>query len=90
MIEPPPWMLDDVPSDPYSDIEYGRTIAFQLLLSSTLILASVSTLIDLGLGRATPTRVGTQHIALMLVTWLPALVLGASSLRSFLRGDARS
>ncbi|KAI0088839.1 hypothetical protein BDY19DRAFT_150870 [Irpex rosettiformis] len=86
--QPPPWMLDDLPPDPYSRIELGRTVAFQSLFSATLILASISTLVDLGLGRSTPTRVGTQHIALMMVTWLPALVLGVSTMWRFLSGGA--
>lgn len=84
-------MLDDMQPDPYNDrltLEY--TVLFQLLFSSTLILAAISTLVDLGTGRSTPTRVGTQHVALMLVTWLPVIVLGVAVLRRYLRGDART
>ncbi|KAI0826465.1 hypothetical protein BC629DRAFT_1456501 [Irpex lacteus] len=86
-----PWMLDDMQPDPYKDrLTREYTVLFQLLFSSTLILAAISTLVDLGAGRSTPTRVGTQHVALMLVTWLPAMVLGVAALRRYLRGDART
>ena len=43
-----------------------------------LILASLSTVIDLIRNRVIPTAFGTQHIAILLVAWCPAIVFGPS------------
>jgi hypothetical protein len=42
------------------------------------ILASVSTVIDVAMQRPTPTPFGTQHVALLLAAWGPAMVFGES------------
>ncbi|KAI0293997.1 hypothetical protein BC826DRAFT_910271, partial [Russula brevipes] len=44
-----------------------------------LVLASLSTLIDLVKDRDTPTSFGTQHIAIILAAWCPAVVFGSSA-----------
>ncbi|KAI0694210.1 hypothetical protein BC835DRAFT_1350515 [Cytidiella melzeri] len=77
----PPWMQSE-PPDPNPRL--GRFVAFQLLCSSLQILAAVSTLVDLASRRSTPSRVGTQHVALLLITWVPALLLGMIAARRFL------
>jgi hypothetical protein len=43
-----------------------------------LILASLSTVIDLIRDRTAPTAFGTQHFAILLVAWCPAIVFGSS------------
>ena len=42
-----------------------------------LILASLSTVIDLIGNRTVPTAFGTQHFAILLVAWCPAIVFGS-------------
>jgi hypothetical protein len=42
------------------------------------ILASISTVIDVAMQRPTPTPFGTQHVALLLAAWGPAMVFGES------------
>jgi hypothetical protein len=44
-----------------------------------LILASLSTVIDLIRDRPVPTAFGTQHFAILLVAWCPAIVFGSSA-----------
>ena len=43
-----------------------------------LALASLSTVIELIRDRITPAAFGTQHIAVLLVAWCPAIVFGSS------------
>lgn len=43
-----------------------------------LILASLSTVIDLIRNQVIPTAFGTQHVAILLVAWCPAVVFGSS------------
>ncbi|KAI0341468.1 hypothetical protein BDW22DRAFT_306972 [Trametopsis cervina] len=76
----PPW-IDDLPE---SDPRLRRTVVFQLLLSLTQVLAAISTLIDIFSGRTTPTRLGTQHVALLLIAWMPALLVCMSVAHRFL------
>lgn len=49
-----------------------------------LILASLSTLIDLARDRGSPTPFGTQHFAILLVAWCPAIIFGSSAPPHFL------
>ncbi|EPQ53666.1 hypothetical protein GLOTRDRAFT_139824 [Gloeophyllum trabeum ATCC 11539] len=51
-------------------------IVFQITVSVIQMLASITTLIDVGKGRAVPTPFGTQHFALLLVAWCPCFVFG--------------
>jgi len=51
-------------------------VAFQITLSIVQILASITTLIDVGKQRTTPTPFGTQHFALLLAAWCPCFILG--------------
>jgi uncharacterized membrane protein len=44
-----------------------------------LILASLSTVIDLIREQTVPTAFGTQHFAILLVAWCPAVVFGSST-----------
>ena len=44
-----------------------------------LILASLSTVIDLIRDQTIPTAFGTQHFAILLVAWCPAMVFGSSA-----------
>jgi hypothetical protein len=44
-----------------------------------LILASLSTVIDMIRGRTVPLAFGTQHFAILLVAWCPAVVFGSST-----------
>ncbi|KAI0938681.1 hypothetical protein AcV5_000305 [Taiwanofungus camphoratus] len=53
-----------------------RIVFFQLLLSSTLILAAFSSLIDMFTRHDSPTPFGTQHIALLLAAWAPSIAFG--------------
>lgn len=45
-----------------------------------LLLASISTIIDVVRGRTIPTPFGTQHVALLLVAWGPVIVFGMSNM----------
>jgi hypothetical protein len=51
-------------------------VVYQLLFFFILILASLSTVIDLIRGRTVPIAFGTQHFAILLVAWCPAIVFG--------------
>ncbi|OSX63469.1 hypothetical protein POSPLADRAFT_1065711 [Postia placenta MAD-698-R-SB12] len=53
-----------------------RVLFFQLLLSGTQILASISSLVDMFASRGVPTPFGTQHVALLLAAWAPVLAFG--------------
>jgi len=53
-----------------------RMVVYQLVFFFILILASLSTFIDLIRHRTSPTSFGTQHIAILLVAWCPAIVFG--------------
>jgi len=53
-----------------------RMVVFQLVFFFILILASLSTLIDLVKDRTTPVAFGTQHVSILLVAWCPAIVFG--------------
>ncbi|KAN0111790.1 hypothetical protein V8E52_008170 [Russula decolorans] len=54
-------------------------VVFQLVFFFILILASLSTVIDLIRDRTVPTAFGTQHFAILLVAWCPAMVFGSSA-----------
>lgn len=70
------------PSPPSADVDAAPwpILAFQLLSSSTQILAAISSLIDIASGTASPTPFGTQHIALLLAAWAPCMIFGGSFL----------
>lgn len=51
-------------------------VVFQLVFFFILVLASLSTIIDLIKARAVPMAFGTQHFAILLVAWCPAIVFG--------------
>jgi len=53
-----------------------RLILFQMAFFIIQFLAALSTIIDVAKHRGTPTPFGTQHIALVLVGWGPAVVFG--------------
>ncbi|KIK95541.1 hypothetical protein PAXRUDRAFT_826888 [Paxillus rubicundulus Ve08.2h10] len=53
-----------------------RLILFQMAFFIIQCLAALSTIIDVAKHRVTPTPFGTQHIALVLVGWGPAVVFG--------------
>jgi len=61
-------------------LEFGpalwRLIWFQFAFSVVEILGSLSTLIDVGEGRKTPTSFGTQHLALICAAWGPCIIWG--------------
>ncbi|KAI0305306.1 hypothetical protein B0F90DRAFT_1815539 [Multifurca ochricompacta] len=61
---------------PGLDPAIWRLVAFQLAFFLILVLASLGTLIDLAKDQ-TPAPFGTQHIALLLVAWCPALIFGS-------------
>ncbi|TFY77593.1 hypothetical protein EWM64_g6421 [Hericium alpestre] len=64
-----------------------RILTFQLAFFVVMALASLSTIIDLAKGRP-PTPFGTQHIALILAGWGPAIVFGhLRGVRKRLRGN---
>jgi len=54
-------------------------VVFQLVFFFILILASLSTVIDLFRDQMIPSAFGTQHIAILLVAWCPAIVFGCLS-----------
>ena len=70
------------PSPPFrlcnADIVVRRAFFF------ILILATLSTLIDLIRDRPAPTAFGTQHIAILLVAWCPAIIFSSFGSSSFL------
>jgi len=53
-----------------------RILFFQLLLSSTQILAAISSLVDMLSGHDIPTPFGTQHVALVIAAWAPTIAFG--------------
>ncbi|GJE86656.1 hypothetical protein PsYK624_027370 [Phanerochaete sordida] len=67
----PPW-LDDAPA-PYPPPLRGA--CFALFLGGALVVCAVTSLVDIARG-ASPTPFGTQHAALVLVAWAPALFVG--------------
>ncbi|KAJ3782205.1 hypothetical protein GGU10DRAFT_390026 [Lentinula aff. detonsa] len=52
-------------------------IVFQLSFTLILVLACISTLIDVISRRTRPTPFGTQHVALLLTAWGPVVVFGS-------------
>ncbi|KAJ3574329.1 hypothetical protein NP233_g1846 [Leucocoprinus birnbaumii] len=55
-----------------------RIILFQTAFCAVQILVCISTIVDLATHRPTPTPLGTQHFALLLAAWGPAVVFGHS------------
>ncbi|KAK0446084.1 Rhamnogalacturonase B, N-terminal-domain-containing protein [Desarmillaria tabescens] len=53
-----------------------RIMFFQVAFTIVLLLTCISTLVDVVAGHETPTPFGTQHVALLLSAWGPALVFG--------------
>ncbi|KAF9239296.1 hypothetical protein BU15DRAFT_46861 [Melanogaster broomeanus] len=53
-----------------------RLLLFQMAFAITQCLAALSTIMDVSQHRTTPTPFGTQHVALVLVGWGPAVVFG--------------
>jgi hypothetical protein len=69
-------------------VVFTITIVYLIILRVfffVLILASLSTLIDLIKDQVIPGEFGTQHIAILLVAWCPAIVFGSSA--SILKSD---
>ncbi|KAJ6631162.1 hypothetical protein B0H10DRAFT_1773376 [Mycena sp. CBHHK59/15] len=54
-----------------------RLIVFQVAFVLALVLASVSSIVDLAKHRAAPTPFATHHITLLIAAWAPAAVFGA-------------
>ncbi|KIK70155.1 hypothetical protein GYMLUDRAFT_34628 [Collybiopsis luxurians FD-317 M1] len=54
-----------------------RIIIFQLSFTLILILACISTLIDVITHRTRPSPFGTQHVALLLTAWGPVVISGS-------------
>lgn len=61
----------------YSTITNAHSVVLRLFFF-ILILASLSTVIDLVRGQRVPIAFGTQHFAILLVAWCPAIVFGSS------------
>ncbi|KAF5390024.1 hypothetical protein D9757_003812 [Collybiopsis confluens] len=57
-----------------------RIIIFQLAFTVILILACISTLIDVITKRSQPAPFGTQHIGLLLTVWGPVFIFGRQGL----------
>ncbi|KAJ3813579.1 hypothetical protein EV368DRAFT_46645 [Lentinula lateritia] len=53
-----------------------RIVIFQLSFTLTLVLACISTLVDVTSRRTRPTPFGTQHVALLLAAWGPVIIFG--------------
>ncbi|KAG9311696.1 hypothetical protein JVU11DRAFT_7934 [Chiua virens] len=53
-----------------------RLILFQLVFFIIQCLSMLSTIIDVARRRPTPTPFGSQHVALVLVGWAPAIIFG--------------
>ncbi|KAI0032607.1 hypothetical protein K488DRAFT_85712 [Vararia minispora EC-137] len=63
-----------------------HVVIFQICFMFIVVLAGLSTWIDLGRGRG-PSAFGTQHVSLILVGWGPLIVFGhTSAVRSYIRG----
>src|SRR5260221_5639238 len=56
---------------------YNADIVIRRVFFFILILATLSTLIDLIRDRPVPTAFGTQHIAILLVAWCPAIIFSS-------------
>lgn len=70
---------------------YNADIVVRRAFFFILILATLSTLIDLIRDRPAPTAFGTQHIAILLVAWCPAIIFSSFGSSSFLiNGVCRS
>ncbi|KAJ4468776.1 hypothetical protein J3R30DRAFT_3304490 [Lentinula aciculospora] len=54
-----------------------RIVIFQLSFTLILVLACISTLIDVISRRTQPMPFGTQHVALLLAAWSPVVVFGS-------------
>ncbi|PBK70970.1 hypothetical protein ARMSODRAFT_955703 [Armillaria solidipes] len=70
-----------------------RIMFFQVAFAIVLLLTCISTLVDVIAGHETPTPFGTQHVALLLSAWGPAIVFGGhlKEMRVVLRNaDTRS
>lgn len=72
----PPW-LDDTPATPPTPL---RAVSFALVLGAVLVVCAVTSLIDIFAHQRPPMPFGTQHAALVLVAWAPALFIGTVSL----------
>jgi hypothetical protein len=62
---------------------YSADIVIRRVFFFILILATLSTLIDLIRDRPAPTAFGTQHIAILLVAWCPAIIFSSFGSSSF-------
>jgi hypothetical protein len=56
---------------------YNADVVVRRAFFFILILATLSTLIDLIRDRPAPTAFGTQHIAILLVAWFPAIIFSS-------------
>ena len=81
----PPWL--DEPPDP--DPAILRTVVFQLFLASTQILAAITSLVDIFSKHHTPSPLGTQHVAQLLVAWGPCLFVCMILLLRYLSSGPR-
>ncbi|KAI1798118.1 hypothetical protein LXA43DRAFT_875791 [Ganoderma leucocontextum] len=63
---------------PIPDFTYmvWRILFFQLLSSAAQIVATLSSLVDMSKQHNPPAPFGTQHVALLLVAWLPLVSFG--------------
>lgn len=73
----PPWLEDADDIGP----PLGRIILIQLFLSITLIVAAISSLVDISFRHSIPASFGTQHVALLMVDWAPSLFVGTIMLK---------
>lgn len=62
----------------YQTITNAHSVVLRIFFF-ILILASLSTVIDMIRGRTVPLAFGTQHFAILLVAWCPAVVFGSST-----------
>lgn len=77
MTTEPPWLED---TDDIS-LPLGRIILLQLFLSITLIVAAISSLVDISFRHSIPASFGTQHVALLMADWAPSLFVGTIMLQ---------
>ncbi|KAJ3841923.1 hypothetical protein F5878DRAFT_434514 [Lentinula raphanica] len=54
-----------------------RILIFQLSFTLILVLAGISTFIDIVSRRTRPTPFGTQHVAMLLAAWGPVFIFGS-------------
>ncbi|CCM04739.1 uncharacterized protein FIBRA_06928 [Fibroporia radiculosa] len=75
----PPSAADVSPAPPsaHDSAAVWRILVFQLVLSFTQILATISSLVEITWGEDLSSSIGTQHVALLLVAWAPAIAFGA-------------